>query len=123
MPRLNKAQMSKAIKKYVVRFVPKYREFSILQNNIEDVVKKSKQMWKIKYGLATAKEGEQEPIEVKDDDNEGDTIHHKENNLSLHSLVYREKMFSSTFFTLSILVANATCVSVMSLYIFSFTLL
>lgn len=70
MPKLSKAQMSKAIKRYVVIFVPKYRAFNILQKNIEDVVKKSKQMWKITYGLAIVKEGEQEPIEVKDDDNE-----------------------------------------------------
>lgn len=42
MIELSKAQISKPIKKYAMRFVPKYREFSILQNNIEDVVKKSK---------------------------------------------------------------------------------
>ena len=56
------------MKKYVVRFDPKYRAFIILQNNIEDVVKKSTQMWKVTYGLAIVKEGEQEPIEVKDDE-------------------------------------------------------
>ena len=38
---LSKAQIAKAMKKYVVRFVPKYRAFNILKNNIEDVVKKS----------------------------------------------------------------------------------
>ena len=42
MPELSKAEISKTIKKYDVRFVPKYRKFSILQNNIYDVVKKSK---------------------------------------------------------------------------------
>ena len=68
MPELKKAQIAKDIKKYVVRFVPKYRAFSILQNNIEDVVKKSTQMWKVTYGLTTTKEGEKEPIEVKDDE-------------------------------------------------------
>lgn len=47
MPELNKAHIAKAMKKYAVRFVPKYRAFSILQNNIEDVVKKSTQMWKV----------------------------------------------------------------------------
>lgn len=70
MPKLSKAQISKDVKKYAVRFVPKYRSFSILQNNIEDVVKKSTQMWKVTYGLAKVKEGEQEPIEAKDDKNE-----------------------------------------------------
>ena len=81
MPELNKVQIAKAMKKYAVSFVPKHRAFSILQNNIEDVVKKSTQIWKIIYGLDTVKEGEEEPIEVKydeeDDDNkdiaEGDT--------------------------------------------------
>lgn len=77
MPKLGKAQIAKAMKKYAVRFVPKCRAFSILQNNIEDVVKKSTQMWKVTYGLAIVKEGEQEPIEVKDDeedDKNKDTI-------------------------------------------------
>ena len=68
MPKLSKAQISKAIKKYVVRFTPKYRAFSILQNNIEDVVKKSTEMWKLTYGLIIVKEGEHLPIEVKDDE-------------------------------------------------------
>ena len=77
MPKLSKEQIAKAIKKYVVIFVPKYRAFSIPQNNIEDVVQKSKQMWKITYGIAIVKQGEQEPIEVKygeDDDNEEGTV-------------------------------------------------
>ena len=69
--------MSKDIKKYVVIFVPKYMVFNILQNNIEDVVKKSKKMQNITYGLATAKDNEQEHIEVEDDEenkNEEGTI-------------------------------------------------
>ena len=41
MPKLSKARIAKAIKKCVVRFVPKYRAFNILQNNIEDVVEKT----------------------------------------------------------------------------------
>ena len=43
--------------------------------------------------------------------------------VGLHNFVYSEKIFSSTFFTLSTLVVNATCVSAISLDIFSFTLL
>ena len=70
MPKLSKEQIAKAIKKYVVIFVPKYRAFSILQNNIEGVVKKTTQMWKGTYGLAIVKVGEQEPIEVKDDEDD-----------------------------------------------------
>ena len=42
MPKLSKEKISKAINKYDIRFVPKYRAFNILQNNIEDFVKKSK---------------------------------------------------------------------------------
>ena len=68
MPKLSKAPITKAIKKFDVRFVPKYRAFNILQNNIEDVVKKTTQMWKITYGLAIIKAREQEPIEIKDDE-------------------------------------------------------
>ena len=63
--------------KYAIRFVPKYRAFNILQNNIECVVKKSTQMWKVTYGLTIVKEGEKKPIEVKDDeedDNNDNTI-------------------------------------------------
>ena len=41
MPKLRWVQIAKSIKKYVVRFVPNYRAFSILQNNIEDVVRKT----------------------------------------------------------------------------------
>ena len=67
MPKLSKAQIAKVIKKYAIRFVPKYRAFNILQNNIEDVVKKTIQMWKITDGLATIREGENNPIKVKDD--------------------------------------------------------
>ena len=56
------------MKKYVVRFTPKYRAFIIFQNNIEDVVKKSTWMSKLTYRLTTVKEGEKEPIQVKDDE-------------------------------------------------------
>ena len=49
-------------------FTPKYRAFSILQNNIEDVVKKSTQIWKVTYGLTTIKKGEPKPTKVKNDD-------------------------------------------------------
>ena len=73
IPKISKAQIAKVVKKYVVRFTPKYKVFSILQNNIEDVVKNSTQMWKLTYGLTTVKEGELEPIEVKDDDQD-DTV-------------------------------------------------
>lgn len=64
------------MKKYAIRFVPKYRAFSILQNNIEDVVKKSTYMWKVTYGLATVKEDVKEPIEVKydEEDDNNDNI-------------------------------------------------
>lgn len=44
MLELTKGQIAKVVKKYSVRFTPKYKAFSILQNNIEDVVKKSTQI-------------------------------------------------------------------------------
>lgn len=76
IPELTKAHIAKAMKKYIVRFVPKYKALKILQNNVEDVVKKSTQTWKVTYGLTTLKEGKKEPIEVKDDeeDNKNDDI-------------------------------------------------
>lgn len=64
MLELSKAAMEKSIKRYTRRFVPKYRAFNILQNNIEDVVQKSKQVWKLTYGLSTSEEVVQTPIEV-----------------------------------------------------------
>ena len=48
----------------------KYRAFKILQNNIEDVVKKSTQMWKIIYGFTTMKQGEVDPFKSKNDDDD-----------------------------------------------------
>ena len=44
MPDLSKGQITKANKKYAIKFAPKYRAFSIMQNQIEDVVKKSTQI-------------------------------------------------------------------------------
>ena len=44
------------------RFQPKYKAFSILQNNIEEVVQKTTKMWKIIYGLATVKKGQEDPF-------------------------------------------------------------
>lgn len=74
MPELSKANMTKAIKRYVAIFVSKYRAFNILQNSIEDVIQKSKQMWKITYRLLTSREVEKTPIEVGEDEEE-DTEH------------------------------------------------
>ena len=68
MLELKKWKIAKVVKKHVVRFTTKYRVFSILQKNIEDVVNKSTQIWKLVYGLTTAKQGEVDPLEGKDDD-------------------------------------------------------
>ena len=70
--KLTKGNIVKENKKYGVRLKPKYRAFSILQNDIEDVVKKSTQMWKLIYGLSTMKQGEVDPFEGKNDDKEED---------------------------------------------------
>ena len=48
----------------------KYRAFSILQNKIEDVVKKSTLMWKLIYGLTTMKEGQEDPFERRNNGDE-----------------------------------------------------
>ena len=72
MPELTKAQISKALKNHAIRFSPKYRAFSILQNNIEDIVKKPTHIWKLIYGLTTVREGEPKTIEVKDDEEDGE---------------------------------------------------
>ena len=65
IPKLTKGKITKKIKKYGSRFQPKYREFSILQNNIEDVVQKTTKMWKLIYGL-TIKAREEDPFEGGD---------------------------------------------------------
>lgn len=59
--------MNKAINKYKGRFFPKYKDFNILQNNIEEVVKESTQIWNFIYGLTTERAIEQEPKEVGED--------------------------------------------------------
>ena len=75
IPKLTKGKIVKANKKYGGRFTPKYRAFNILQNNIEDVVKKFTQMCKLIYELTTIKERKEDPFEGrnngdKDEDNE-----------------------------------------------------
>ena len=55
MLKLTKGQINEANKKHGSKFAPKYKAFNILQNNIEDVVKKSTLMWKVIYGLQTMK--------------------------------------------------------------------
>ena len=43
---------------------------SILQNNIEDVVKKSTLMWKVIYGIQIIKEGQEDPFEGRNDEDD-----------------------------------------------------
>ena len=70
MIELTKGNITKANKKYGGIFVPKYRAFSILQNNIEDIVKKSTLMWKLIYELKSVKSGEEDPFEGKNNGDE-----------------------------------------------------
>ena len=70
MLELTKGKIVKANKKYGGKFSPKYRAFNILQNKIEDVVKKSTQMWKLIYGLTIIKVGEKDPFEGRNDGEE-----------------------------------------------------
>lgn len=67
MPDLDKFEMKKAIKRYAGKFVPKYHDFNILQNTIEDVVQQSTQIWKVIYGLKTPKVIEQTLVELGDE--------------------------------------------------------
>ena len=46
---LTKSQIKNVVKRHNNRFTPKYRAFSILQNKIEEVVRKSTKLWKIIY--------------------------------------------------------------------------
>ena len=57
-----RVQITKKVQKYGNKFQPKHRAFNILQNNIEEVVQRTTQMWKIIYGLATLKQGEEDPF-------------------------------------------------------------
>ena len=65
-------------KKHGRKFSPKYRAFSILQNKIEDVVKKSTLMWKVIYGLTTMKEGQEDPFEGRNNGEEEEDKNDKE---------------------------------------------
>ena len=48
-----------------------YMEFSILHNKIEDVVKKSTEIWRLIYGLTMVKEGEADPFEGRKNEEAG----------------------------------------------------
>ena len=61
-PEFKRGKIKKKALKYGSRFQPKYRAFNILQNKIEDFIQKTTQMWKIIYGLATPKQGEEDPF-------------------------------------------------------------
>ena len=61
--------------------------FSILQNNIEDVVKKSTLIWKLIYWLTTIKEGEEDPFEWR---NNGDEDEDKEEDKEKDNTIMEE---------------------------------
>ena len=67
---MTKGQLSKESKKNGRKFAPKYRALKILQNNIEDVVKKFTLMWKFIYGLKIVKEGQEDPFQGRNDEEE-----------------------------------------------------
>ena len=58
IPNLTKGQITKANRKYSSKFPPKYKAFCILQNKIEDVVKKSTSLWKSIYKVTDDKDDE-----------------------------------------------------------------
>lgn len=66
--------MTKDINKYKGRFSQKHRTFNILQNNIEEFVKLSTQIWKIINGLQIEQAIEQGPIELGEDNVEQEVV-------------------------------------------------
>ena len=72
MLEMTKGKITKANKKHGNKFSPKYKAFSILENNIEDVVNKSIKMWKLIYGLTTIKKGEEDPFEGRNNEEDED---------------------------------------------------
>ena len=78
MLELTKGKISKENKKHGRKFAPKYRALSLLQNKIENVVKKSTLMWKLIYGLTTMKEGQEDPFEGRTNGNEEEDNDKKE---------------------------------------------
>ena len=78
IPNLTKGQIRKASKKHGRKFASKYRAFSILQNKIDNVVKKSTLMWKVIYGLQIVKEGQEDPFEGINDGEEEEENEKKE---------------------------------------------
>ena len=78
MPELTKDQITKANKKHGSKFAPKYKAFNILQNNIEDVLKKSTLIWKVIYDLQTIKEGQEDLFEGRNDGNDDEEEDEKE---------------------------------------------
>ena len=87
MPKLTKGQITKANKKNGGRFAPKYRAFNILQNNIEDVVKKSTLMWKLIYGITSFIQGEEDPFKGR---NNGDEDEDKEEDKEKDNTIVEE---------------------------------
>ena len=64
MPNLTRGQIKKANKKHGGKFAPKNRAFSILENKIEDVVNKSRQLWKTIYKITDDKDEEENKVEA-----------------------------------------------------------
>ena len=50
----------KKVQKYSYKFQHKYRAFSILQNKIKELEERTTKMWKVIYGLATLKLGQED---------------------------------------------------------------
>ena len=60
--KLKKGQIKNIVKKYNHKFKPKERAFLILQKKITELEEKTTKAWKVIYGLATLKPGQEDPF-------------------------------------------------------------
>ena len=61
-PKLKKGQINNIIKKYNKKFKPKERAFLILQKKITELEERTTKAWKVIYGLAVPKLGQEDPF-------------------------------------------------------------
>ena len=59
---LKRGQIKNIVKKYNHKFKPKERAFLILQKKITKLEEKTRKAWKVIYGLATRKLGQEDPF-------------------------------------------------------------
>ena len=61
-PELKRGQIKNIVKEYNQNFKPREREFLILQKKITELEEKTTKAWKVIYGLAVPKLGQEDPF-------------------------------------------------------------